>query len=190
VVPMDRDEYEVFEHRPNGSLGWRGLAYGLRGAWWAVWMLAEEVGAECFATDCTGSTIVLARTPLLGAKCIFQVAYSTALAARAHLLRRDGYDVTSVSGNQIARFVLQARPRYDLFVVGHHAPQHVRNEMIGWLRVHYPNTRIVALNRRGEVIDGLHYNAPSEPPAAWLSMISAAVAVSGHSAPASARATS
>ena len=177
---MDRDEYELFEHRSDGSLGWRGLAYGLRGAWCAVWTLAEEAGSECFATDCTGSKIVLARTPLLGAKSIFQVAYSTALATRAYLLRRDGYDVTSASGNQVAQFVLQARPRYDLFIVGHRAPPPVRIEMIGWLRLHYPNTRIVSLNRCDDVIDGLHYNAPSEPATAWLSMVSAALAASGR----------
>ena len=79
----------------------------------------------------------------------------------------------------MAQFVLEARPRYDLFVVGHHAPYPVRHEMIGWLRVHYPNTRIVALNGYGDVIEGLHYNAPSEPAAAWLSMVSAAVAAGG-----------
>jgi hypothetical protein len=177
---MDCDEYELFEYLPDRSLRWRGLAHGLRGAQATVWLLADETGAECFAMDATRTEIALARTPLRGAKRIFQVAYSTALVNRAHLLRRDGYDVTSVSGNRVARIVLQARPPYDLFVVGHGASQPERIEMVEWLCAHYPNTRIVALNPCGHVIDGLRYNAPSEPAAAWLPMISAAVEESRH----------
>jgi hypothetical protein len=173
-LQMDRDGYELFEFLPDRSLSWRGYVRGLRGAQARVWKLADEVGTECFAVDPTGTDIVLARTPLRGAKRIFQIAYSTALAARAHLLLRNGYDVTSVSGNQVAQFVLQADPPYDLFVLGHGASQEVRTQMAAWLRSRYPNVRVVALNARGPVIEWLRFNAPNEPASAWLLIVSAA----------------
>ena len=171
---MDRDGYELFEFLPDRSLSWRGHVRGLRGAQATVWKLADEAGTECFAVDSTGTDIILARTPLRGAKRIFQIAYSTALATRAHLLLRNGYDVTSVSGNQVAQFVLQGNSAYDLFVLGHGAPQAVRIQMVAWLRSRYPNVRVVALNARGHVIDGLRFNAPNEPSSAWLLIVSAA----------------
>jgi hypothetical protein len=176
---MNREEYELFEHLPDGSLSWRGLVRGLRCAQIRVWQLADATGNACFAMDSTGTEIVLARTPLPGAKRIFQVAYSKVLALRGHLLRRDGYDVTSVSGNHVARFALHTRPVYDLFVIGHGASDSVRLEMVHWLRACYPNVTIVALNTLGHIIDGLRYNAPSEPVAAWLPMISAALHQNG-----------
>jgi hypothetical protein len=113
--PLDRDEYELFERRTDGSLNWRGLVRGLDTARVTLWLLAGEIGRECFAMDCRTSEIRLARAPVPGAKRVFQVAYSEALAIRAHLLHRDGYDVTSALGNQVAKFVLSMRPPYDLF---------------------------------------------------------------------------
>jgi hypothetical protein len=162
---MDRHEYEVFEHLPDGSLNWRGLVRGLQGARVTVWLLADQTGNECFAMDSTVSEIVLARTPLPGAKRIFQVAYRKAhLPVRAHLLRRDGYDVTSVSGNGAAQFVLRTRPPYDLFIIGDAAPEPVRLEMEQWLRANYPDTRIFALNPDDRVLEDLG-KAFSEPEA-------------------------
>lgn len=168
---MDR-EYELFEYRSDGSLNWRGLVNGLEKARAAVWLLADETDRECFAM--LGNKTVLARAPLRGAKRIFQVAYGDTLAARARVLCRDGYDVTSVLGNEKAKYVLARHPFCDLFVVGHRATERVRSEMVRWLRENYPSTRIVALNMRGHVIDGLRYNAPYDSAAAWLPMISAA----------------
>ncbi|HTW75851.1 MAG TPA: hypothetical protein VMD56_13120 [Steroidobacteraceae bacterium] len=177
---MDRDEYELFERRPDGSSNWRGLVRGLASARASVWLLANELERECFAVDPATKQIVLARTPLQGARRIFQVAYGNALAGRARLLRRDGYDVTSALGNQRARFVLAMRPHHDLFVLGSAAAQPVRSEMACWLRQNYPNIRIVALNSGGHLINGLRYNAPDEPAAAWLPMIAAAALQSAY----------
>lgn len=182
---MDRDEYELFQHLPDGRLTWCGLVRSLQAAQVTVWLLADETGNECLAMDPTGSETILSRTPLRGAKRIFQVAYSKALASRAHLLRRSGYDVTSVSGNLAAQFALRGHPHYDLFVIGHGASQRIRTEMAIWLRARYPDSGIVALNRHGQVIDGLRYNAPNEPAATWLPVISAAVGQSGHPSQAS-----
>jgi hypothetical protein len=178
---MDRDDYELLEHLSDGSLNWHGLVHGLQSAQIAVWLLADETGNECVAMDSTGSEIVLARTPLPGAKRIFQVAYSKVLPVRAHLLHRGGFEVSSVSGNEVAQFVLHTRPHYDLFLIGNDASLPVRMEMVRWLRASYPDPTIVALNsKHGHVIDGPHYNAPSRPAAAWLSTISAALHQSGH----------
>jgi len=173
-------EYQLFEHLPDRSLNWRGVVRGLVAAQVIVWSLADQTGHECFAMDSTGSEIVLSRTPLPRAKRIFQVAYGKALASRGHLLRCDGYDVTSVSGNEVARDILYGRPAYDLFVIGRVASDPVRLQIVRWLRARYPDARIVALNTQGHVVEGLRYNAPSEPAAAWLPMVSAAADRGGH----------
>ncbi len=175
---MNLEEYELFEHLPDGSLEWRGSVRALRRAWARVWQLADKTLNECFAMGTATSRIVLARTPSPGAKRIFQVAYGKALSIRAHLLHRDGYDVTSVSGNRAAQVVLRTRPRYDLFVIGHAASELVRLEMVHWLRVSYPGTSIVALNPDDRGLDDLKYSAPNDPPTAWLPLVSAAVAQS------------
>lgn len=175
---MDHDEYEIFEHLPDGSLRWRGNVHGLQGAWVKVSSVSDGTGNECLAMDSTGTEIVLARTPLRGAKQIFQVAYGQALAGRAHLMRHNGYDVTSVSSNRAAQLLLSMPYSYDLFVIGHEASGAMRLEMVRWMREHDPTTRIVALYPRHNAADALTYNAPSEPAAAWLPLISAAVAQS------------
>lgn len=173
---MDHDEYEIFEHLADGSLRWRGNVRGLQGARVKVSSVSDATGNECFAMDSTETEIVLARTPLRGAKQIFQVAYGNALAGRAHLMWHNGYDVTSVSSNRAAQLLLSVPHSYDLFVIGHEASGAVRLEMIRWMREHDPTTRIVALYPRQNTSDNLTYNAPSEPAAAWLPLISAAVA--------------
>lgn len=141
------DEYEIFEQLPDRSLSWRGLVRGLQNALVAVWLLADETGSECFAMDSSTSEIVIARTPLPGGKRIFQVAFSKAhLPVRAHRLHRKGHDVTSVAGGRAAQFVLRTHPPYDLFVIGHAAPEPVRRQIVRWVRARYPDTAIVTLN--------------------------------------------
>lgn len=169
------EEFELFERLPDGALSWRGVATDLGSAQVAVCLQADETGHECLAMDASASEVVLSRTPLPGGKRVFQIAYSTVLATRAHLLRREGYDVTSVAGNRVAEFVLRTHPSYDLFVVGHAAAESVRLSMVRWLHEHYPATRIVALSRHGCALDHLRYNAPDEPPAAWLPLVSLAM---------------
>ena len=175
IASMDLDEYEVFEHLPDDSLDWRGPVRGLKRAQSRVWQLADGTGHECFAMETTTSKIALARTPLPGAKRIFQVAYGKALSVRARLLHRDGYDVTSAFGNRAARLALRALPRYELFVIGHAASESVRLEMAHWIRVCYPHTNIVALNPDERRLDDLRYSAPNEPATGWLPLVSAAV---------------
>jgi hypothetical protein len=173
---LDREEYELFECRSDGSLSWRGLVRSLKGAQVTVWLLADQTGHQCFAMDSTATEIMLARTPSVGAKRIFQIAYGKKLAARAHLLQRQGFDVTSVSGNRTAKFVLRYAPPYDLFVIDDPAPGEDRLEMVHWLHATYPNTRILTLNPpQYQGFDELPYNAPSEPAGAWLPLVAAAL---------------
>jgi len=176
------EEFELFERLPGGALSWRGLVPDLGSALVSVCLLADDTGHECRATDPGTGEVMLSRTPLPGGRRILQIAYSRILATRAHLLCRDGYDVTSVTGNQVAEFVLRTHPAYDLFVVGDAATEGVRLSMVRWLHEHYPATRIVALNRHGQVLDDLRYNAPDEPPSAWLPLVSQAMAQSRRDA--------
>jgi hypothetical protein len=187
---MDRDEYELFEYLPTGALNWRGQVHDLQSARVAVWLLADEAEHECFAMDSRAGRVTLARAPQPGGKRIFKVSYGNSLASRAHALRREGYDVTSVLGNQIAKFVLAMHPPYDLFVIGDAAAEHERLEMVRWLRSVYPDSRVVALSPEGgmdqlrlrsQVSDDLLYSTPSEPVAAWLPLVSAVVNESVHS---------
>lgn len=79
---------------------------------------------------------------------IFQIAYTQPLLlARAELLRRRGYEVTSALGNEAAETELKACTQsYDLFIVGHAAPAEVRAKMVQWLKEHYPTVKILAVH--------------------------------------------
>jgi hypothetical protein len=170
-------EYEVFERRPDGSTSWRRIANGLERARVAVWLLADETGNECLATQLGTNEIVAIRTPSPDGKRIFHVAYGGDIGLRPHLLHRLGFDVTSAAGNQCAALFLHMHPHYDLFLIGHAAAVPVRSEMARWIRVRYPNTPIVALNPRdSHRLDQLRYNARHDRHDAWLRLIVATAA--------------
>ncbi len=107
-------------------------------------------------------------------KRIFQVAYREEhFLTRAHLLRRQGYTVTSAIGNEAAKAVLPTLPGVDLLIVGHAAPEQTRLDMVAWLRERYPRTVILALNPSPEQLGTLRLNAVYYPPQAWLPLIEA-----------------
>ena len=99
-------------------------------------------------------------------KRIFQVAYREEhFLARADLLRRQGYTVTSTIGNEAAKAVLPMLPQVDLLIIGHAAPEQTRLEMVAWLSERYPRTSILALNpsheRLGTLpLNAVHYRTP------------------------------
>jgi hypothetical protein len=180
---VDRNEYELFEYLPSGALNWRGLVRDLESARVTLALLADQTGNECYAMDWRAHEVALARAPCRGGRRIFQVAYdSKLLANRAQLLRRDGYDVTSAFGNRASQLVLGAHAPYNLFLIGHATPEPERSEMKRWLRAHYPEIAIVALNPRGEALEGLRFNAPAAPTTAWLPLICAALSQSTRAA--------
>jgi len=109
-------------------------------------------------------------------KRIFQVAYREEhFLARADLLRRQGYTVTSTIGNEAAKAVLPMLPQVDLLIIGHAAPEQTRLEMVAWLSERYPRTSILALNPSYERLGTLPLNAVHYPPQAWLPLIEAAL---------------
>ena len=85
-------------------------------------------------------------------KRIFQVAYREEhFLARANFLRRQGYTVTSIIGNEAAKAVLPMLPQVDLLIIGHAALEETRLDMVAWLHERYPRTRILSLSPTGVV---------------------------------------
>jgi hypothetical protein len=104
---------------------------------------------------------------------IFQIAYDEILLiTRAELLKKRGYEVSSVLGNEDARRVLSKGGDYRVFLVGHAAPQQERQEMARWIRNNFPQAKILALNypeigRLPEADFNFILNGPEE----WLATI-------------------
>ncbi len=185
---MER-EYEIFELL-DGSPLWRGHASGLQQVRLMLHQICKDSGNECFAMHLSTKEIV-ARMNVHslrgsgGKPLIFQIAYDNRFAtARTEVLRLHGYEVISVIGNQSAKLILGMGQHCDLFVVGHGAPEEVRNEMVAWLRANYTDIPILALN--SATIPGLagaDYNVKLNGPETWLPVIATAVAGPGGSGP-------
>jgi len=101
---------------------------------------------------------------------ILQIAYNEQLGnERAALLRRFGYQVISVMGNESARILFSGvdfNPA--LIIVGHAAPEQTRQEIVDWLKVKYPQTTVLALNPRNQELVGADYNVVQNGPEKWL----------------------
>ena len=175
-------EYDLFERLPDGSALWRGVAVGAFDAHLQLRELARITANELFAIEVlTGEVLARVNTPLVARqrkiKQIFQIAYDEKLLAmRAEQLTANGYEMTSVVGNEAAETALGSGQEYDLFIVGHAAPEETRIEMVGWLKMKYPKVRILALNPPDcECLDGADYNVPQNVPAELLPTVSAAL---------------
>lgn len=123
--------------------------------------LAGHTSGECFAAK-TPEVVGQVNRPSLklrATKRIFQIAYDKGAGIRrAELLRQLGYGVISVIGNEAAKVLLTSTKPYDLFIVGHAAPEQTRREMVDWLRADYPNVKILALNSTHGQLLGADYN--------------------------------
>ncbi len=104
---------------------------------------------------------------------VFQIAYDEMLlVTRAELLTNRGYEVSSALGNDGAKRILGKRERYRLFIVGHAAPRETREEMIGWLKANFPDTKILALNPPHQAkLAEADYNLLLNGPEEWLSVV-------------------
>jgi hypothetical protein len=142
-------EYEVYERRADGVVSWRGVVQGLDGARVSVQLLSDDTGNECFAVQCATRRRCIIRIPEKGGPRAFQIAYGPQIHARAAMLHRRGYDVTSAWGNAAALLVLDARLQYDLFVIGQEADASTRTEMGHWLRERYLGATILAVPTDG-----------------------------------------
>jgi hypothetical protein len=167
--------YEILEVMPDGSTVKRAVVFGLEFAKVALEALSKRSSNECIAAD--GKTHqVVAQMNLPPAKRslkrIFQIAYDEEAGIRsAELLRSRGYGVISVLSNEAAKVLLSAIQKYDLFIVGNAAPEEYRREMVDWLKTHYPNVKIVALNPPHQPLPNADYNALQNDPESWLSFV-------------------
>jgi len=104
---------------------------------------------------------------------VFQIAYDEALlATRAELLKSRGHRVDSALGNDAARSALSRTCAYDLFIVGYATEQHLRRELIDWIRGRFPGTKILALNPPHQTgISQADYNVEMSGPGELLDAV-------------------
>ena len=167
--------YEIFEVMPDGSSVKRMVVHGLEFAKVTLEDLARRTTNECFAADINTHQVV-AQLNLPPAKRkmkrIFHIAYDEeAGVGAAELLRSRGYGVITVLTNEAAKVLLSSIQKYDLFIIGHAASERCRGEMADWLRTHYPNVKILALNPPHQPLPSADYNALASDPEGWLSFV-------------------
>lgn len=174
--------YEILEVMPDGSTVKRAVVEGLEFAKVTLEDLSKRTSNECMAED-ERTHQVVAQLNIPPAKRrlkrIFQIAYDeeTGLGT-AELLRSRGYGVISVFGNEAAKILLSSIQRYDLFIVGHTAPEKDRSEMVDWLKGKYPDGKVLALNPPHEPLPNADYNALASDPESWLLFVTERVALS------------
>ena len=136
--------------------------------------LARRTTNECFATDAeTRQVVIQKNVPPARLRRIFQIAYNLDLGLRrAEVLRSRGYGVISVVGNEAAKVLLSSIQRYDLFIVGHSAPEEIRKEIVAWLKSQYPNVKILSLNPPDHQLLAADYNVRQNGPETWLPIVS------------------
>lgn len=167
--------YEILEVMPDGSTVKRTVVHGVEFAKVALEDLAKRTSNECIAADEKTHQVVaqLNLPPAKRAiKRIFQIAYhEEAGLATAELLRARGYAVISVLSNEAARVLLSSIQKYDLFIIGYAATEKCRSEMADWLKTHYPDVKVLALNLLHQPLPNADYNALASDPEGWLSFV-------------------
>jgi len=111
-------------------------------------------------------------------RLIVQIAYDQSrMFTRATLLQQKGFRVLSFLGSKAATDALMPGAFYDLFIIGHAAPERERMEMTKWLRVRYPKAKILALNHEYyPQLGGADFNVELDSPETWLAVVSMAFA--------------
>lgn len=167
--------YEILEVMPDGSTVKRMVVHGLEFAKVALEDLARRTSNECIAAD-ERTHQVVAQLNLPPAKRslkrIFQIAYDEqAGLGTAALLRSRGYGVISVLTNEAAKVLLSSIQKYDLFLIGHAAPDECRSVMVAWLKEKYPDIKVLALNPPHRPLPNADYNALASDPESWLCFV-------------------
>ena len=168
--------YELFEVMPTGSPQRVSVVSGLEFAKAALQRLAKDTTNECYVADRETHQVMMqinvARAKLRATRRIFQIAYDEDLGLRrAELLRSRGYGVISVVGNQAAKLLLSSIQHYDLFIVGHAAPEETRRGIVRWLKSEYPSVKILALNPPDQQVLRADYNVRLNGPENWLPIV-------------------
>lgn len=167
--------YEILEVLPDGSSVKRSVALGLEFAKVTLEDLSKRTTNECIAADARTHQVVAQRNvpPAKRAiKRIFQIAYDEEACLRtAELLRDYGFAVISAMSNEAAKVLLATIEDYDLFIVGHAAPEKCREEIVGWLKTNYPSVKVLALNPPHQPLPNADYNALANDPESWLEFV-------------------
>jgi hypothetical protein len=168
--------YEIFEVLPNGTPQKVDIVGGLEFAKIALEGLAKRTKNECFAADPKTRQVVIQmnvpRQKWETTKHIFQITYDEeAGVQRADLLKARGYAVISVIGNDAAKVALSSIQDYDLFIVGHTAPEETRREMVDWLKTQCPTVKILAVNATDQRVLGADYNVRENDSERWLRIV-------------------
>jgi len=171
--------YEIFEVLPDGSTLRTSRESSLEFAKLALQELAKRTKNECFVADARTKQVMAQLNVSQGKwqaiKRIFQISYDEQLGlGRAELLRSLGYGVISVIGNDPAVVLLTSIQHYDLFILGHAAPEETRTEMIDWIKVKYPRVKILALNPPHQQQLNANYNVTLNGPENWLLIVTQA----------------
>ena len=74
-------------------------------------------------------------------------------------------------GTDSAKVLLTSIQHYDLFIVGHAAPEETRTEIIDWIKVKYPRVKILALNAPHQQLLNADYNVTLNSPENWLPIV-------------------
>lgn len=165
-------EYDLFECRMDGSVVWCG-ASRLATARRDLRKLVEATNKQYFAIRVQTNEIIFPVTaPALGRQ-VFQITYTENLCKeREELLRRRGFGVLSVIGNNVAKALLTAiqscADGIAFFVVGYAAPQPTRKEIVDWIRPRYPKSTILVLNPSDQQTPGADYNVLWNGLELWL----------------------
>lgn len=108
----------------------------------------------------------------MNSKTILYIHYDPGLAEfRELVVGRLGYDVVSVVGSAAGR--RQAKTRhFDLFIIGHAAPDAERRAMAEWLKANVPGVPVLALCPEPfHAVDYGDYRADAHNPDAWLHLV-------------------
>ena len=165
--------YEIFEVMPNGSPQRVTVVRGWEFAKAALQRLAKDTSNECYTADAeTHQVVMQMNVAPVKLRRIFQISYDEELGLRrAELLRSRGYGVISVIGNEAAKVLLSSPQRYDLFIIGHAAPEETRREMVDWLKTESPNVKVLALNPPNQEVLAADYNVRQNGPENWLPIV-------------------
>jgi hypothetical protein len=177
-----RNSYQIFEVFPGGVPTHRAFAAHLEDAWAILHELSKTTTNECFALHAsTRQVVAQLNVPLAKkreGKLVFQIAYTEHMGIeRSGVLRNRGYRVITVVGNKQAITVLgSTNETVHFFMLGHGAPHRDREAIVAWLRVKFPDVKILALNAPYQEIENADYNVLLNGPERWLPLVAAATA--------------
>jgi hypothetical protein len=91
-------------------------------------------------------------------------------------IRRCQNPLCSRQGCESAKLILSLPQHFDVFIVGHAAPENDRTAVVAWLKKNFPNTRVLALNPpKLHVLPGADYSVKLNGPETWLPVVSSAL---------------